>query len=172
MAIQFNYLQRCLLEKSVHSRRNSKLFFDLMTVESIRCLFLPFISTSLPFRYAVVTFASSPLEQNIVLDLTCFHIFVPFHDSQILPGTVMGLKNNLPNFASAYDTQTRVASSDGIFCSRYFTGLLLRDAFSNVNFICNQRLDKNNKIYSQCATCSNAFEKTHQCSRRPAFDTI
>lgn len=49
--------------------------------------------------------------------LTSFKSLAPFSDIQILPGTVIGLKNNLPNFDSAYETQRSVASIDGILCS-------------------------------------------------------
>lgn len=56
-----------------------------------------------------------------------FHSLAPFNDNQIRPGTVTGLRKSLPNFASAYETQSRVASTDGIFCSMYRTILLFRD---------------------------------------------
>ena len=56
---------------------------------------------------------------------------MPVHESQILPGIVNGLKNNRPSFASAYDTQSRVASSDGNLRSRKATSLLFREACSS-----------------------------------------
>ena len=62
---------------------------------------------------------------------SCCHALVPVHESQILPGIVNGLKNNRPSFASAYDTQSRVASKDGNLRSRKATSLLFFEAFSS-----------------------------------------
>mmetsp|Transcript_8900 Transcript_8900/g.16305 ORF Transcript_8900/g.16305 Transcript_8900/m.16305 type:complete len:122 (-) Transcript_8900:379-744(-) len=89
----------CTPEKSLHSRRNIALLFCLMIVEPMgTCSSLPIPA---PFTNAAVTLASPPPEQHLLLDFICFHVFVPLHEIQILPGTVIGLKNNLPNFASA-----------------------------------------------------------------------
>jgi hypothetical protein len=71
---------------------------------------------------------------QVVFSFIRFNIFVPFHESQTLRGTVIGFKHNLPNFASAYDTHICVASNDGTFRSRYLTDLLFRDAFSKNSF--------------------------------------
>ena len=82
----------------LNSRRNIASVFAPMNVECIDFCF-------------IILFVWLPLYS--------FSSLAPFSDNQILPGTVIGLKNNLPNFASAYETQSSVASIDGIFCSIY-----------------------------------------------------
>lgn len=47
---------------------------------------------------AVTAFAPRGVELS---DFICLHIFVALNEIQIRPGTVIGLKNNLPSFASA-----------------------------------------------------------------------
>jgi hypothetical protein len=54
------------------------------------------------------------------------------------------LKNNLPNLASAYETQRRVASTDGIFRSMYWTALLFRDASSTELYFSSQNRRSDN----------------------------
>ena len=74
---------------------------------------------------------SNAVSSCFALVLSCCHAFVPVHESQILPGIVSGLKKSRPSFASAYDTQSRVASKEGNFLSRKATSLLFRDARSS-----------------------------------------
>ena len=124
--IFIHYLLHGLFVKSLHSRMNIALLLWWIIFERM-CLLLLSKLLSIKAVFSLVLLTS---DRDVALDLICFHTFVPLKESQIRPGTVMGLKNNLPNFASAYDTHTRVASNDGTLRSRYLTGLLLRDAFS------------------------------------------
>ena len=124
----------------MHSLTNIELLSSSQAILDVSVPSLLLIRTlcmPLSLGHAIAAcFVPTPLSvvrNNAELDPSCLQIFVPFHESHILPGTVIGLKNNLPNLASANETQRRVISSDGILCSRYFTGLLLRDARSNVN---------------------------------------
>ena len=100
--------------KSVHSLWNIELFCLLITVESSCFMSRLFIKMALLWINPVVAFSllSLPTTQ-VVFSFIRFNIFVPFHESQTLRGTVIGFKHNLPNFASAYDTHICVASNDG-----------------------------------------------------------
>jgi hypothetical protein len=124
----------------MHSRRNIELHFLRMMAESRSCDLSPlFIKTTTSPRIIsdVVAFVSpsTPPSQYAEFDFIRFHILVPFHESHTLRGTVIGFASNLPNFASAYEMHTRVASKDGIFCSRFMTSLLFRDALSNDSYV-------------------------------------
>ena len=113
-------LFRLCTPRPANSRLKILLLFVSINDDFIAdILFMPFNTCA--------SMASSSLRATFI----CLHSFAPLSDSQILPGTVIGLKNNLPNLASAYDTHRRVASTVGIFCSMYCTALLLRDACSN-----------------------------------------
>jgi len=124
----------CIPEYPLHSRRKVASQCGLIVVDlnPIGPQFFLSLPVAAPIENAAATFALL-LPENLSLDIIWFHFFVLFHENQILAGTVIGLKNNRPNFASAKDTHKRVASRDGIFCSKYLTGLLFWDAFSNVS---------------------------------------
>ena len=131
-----SYFINLMPEKSLHSLRNIELFLLLITVESTRCMSCLFIAMALLWINPVVAFSLLSLPPTkVVFSFIRFNIFVPFHESQTLRGTVIGFMSNLPNFASAYETHTRVASNDGTFRSRYLTDLLFRDTFSNNSLI-------------------------------------
>jgi hypothetical protein len=92
-----------------NSRENITLLFAPINDDCIA----DFVCTFLTHFTGIM--AHSELSLDVILRQS----FAPFHETQILTGTVIGLKNNLPNLASAYETQRRVASTDGIFRSMY-----------------------------------------------------